>query len=131
MLGSLKINTAILICSAFLFRLLFVNIGFISSLTTPQNKSFIKSQFSSSQKRRKNADILSNSNVKVYSIIEICEENSNDEENFSKANPFIFIQFLYSFFANKIASSKSNALFDFLNCNLSPRKYLTISVLRI
>ncbi|MGZ3900320.1 MAG: hypothetical protein ACXVNM_02180 [Bacteroidia bacterium] len=126
----LKLNTAILICTAFLFRLLFVNINIISSLNTRHNGNSVKSHFSSILKRRKPVDVQNNSSSREYSAIEICEENPNNEDDLSKTNPLILIRILYSFLSNK-AVSKSNVLFDFVNCTLSSKKYLAISVLRI
>ena len=108
-----------------------INISVINSLNTPQNNNFIKTHFSSIMKRKKSADTVSKPCEREYSVIEICEENLNDEDNLSKTNHFILINTLYSFHANKVTSLKSNIHFDFLNRELSSRKYLAISVLRI
>jgi hypothetical protein len=126
----LKINTSIVICATFVFRLLFVNIGLISSLNSHQNNATIKSHFSSVLKRRK-IDTIDVSSSKEKSVIEICEEDLDDDDDQTKTNPFFFIQFLYSFLADKTVSLKSNNFFDFVSCKLSSRKYLSISVLRI
>ncbi len=133
MIKNLKIHIALLVCVVFLFRLLFVNIGIISSLNTKQSSAVAKSILSSvMKKRRKNNEAIVNSYAKEYSVIEICEEeNENDEDNFSKINPFILIGYLYSALANKFDSLKSKIPFDFLNYKLSSKKYLAISVLRI
>jgi hypothetical protein len=102
MLGRLKINTAVLICSAFIFRLLFVNIGLVSSLNTRQNNSTIKHLFSTViKKRRKQFDPITNTKNSGYSTVEILEEDSNDEELF-KLNSFPLLFIFYSKIENKI-----------------------------
>lgn len=131
MLGSLKIKTALLICTAFAFRLLFVNIGIISSLNTHLNSTFINTHFSTIMKRRRNVDPLNNSGVREYSQIEICEENSNSKDNLFKTKLFFLLKTIYFFLPNKVYTLKSSALFDFANSKLSSKKYLAISVLRI
>ena len=82
-------------------------------------------------KRRKYPSIIKNSEIRQYSAFEICEEDLNDENDFSKSNPVILLQVLYSFIKNSLISFKSKTLFDFLCNKLSSRKYLAISVLRI
>lgn len=102
MLPSTKINTAVIICAAFIFRLLFVNIGLVSSLNTSQNNSTIKRHFSTViKKRRKNFDPITNSKNFGYSVVEILEEDSNDEEQF-KLNPFLILFIFYSKIESKI-----------------------------
>jgi hypothetical protein len=102
MLRGLKINTAALICVAFIFRLLFVNIGLVSSLNTSQNNSTIKRLFSTViKKRRKQFDPITSSKNTGYSTVEILEEDSNDEELF-KLNPFPLLFIFYSQIENKI-----------------------------
>ena len=82
-------------------------------------------------KRRKGPDVISKTNTTEYSVIEICEENVNDEDDLSKVNPFVLVRSLYSFFADKLVSSESNLPFDPLNQKFFTRKYLAVSVLRI
>lgn len=102
MLRGIKINTAILICAAFVFRLLFVNVGLASSLNTNQNKSNIKRHFSTIiKKRRKQFDPITNSKNNGYSSVEILEEDSNNEELF-KLNPFPLLFLLCSKVEHKI-----------------------------
>lgn len=126
-----KINTALVICLAFVFRLLFLNISVIPSLNTQRNSNFINEHFSTLMKRRKSVDILSNSNTRENSAIEICEENSGGEDDLSKTNPFILARILYSFLADKAVSLRVGSLFNSVHCKLFSRKYLALSVLRI
>ncbi|MBA2611138.1 MAG: hypothetical protein H0U95_04150 [Bacteroidetes bacterium] len=115
----------------FVFRLLFVNVGIISSLNSKQNTNLLKSFHSTLKKRRRGADSFNNQIKTEYSAIEICEENQEDEDHISKKNPLVLIRILYSFLANKLASLESNSSFDSVNHKLSSKKYLAISVLRV
>lgn len=127
MLKILKINIAVLVCTVFVFRLFFVNIGIISSFNTGQN-----SLTSSIEKKHSGKDAVVNGYTKEFQLIEICEEeNENDEDDLSKTKPFFLISYVYSDLSNKFNDLKSTDLFDFLNYKLSSKKYLAISVLRI
>ena len=96
MLGRIKINTAVLICIAFVFRLLFVNIGLVSSLNTNHSNSTIKRHFSTViKKRRKQFDPITSSKNISYSTVELLEENSNDDELF-RLNAFPLLFLFYS-----------------------------------
>lgn len=102
MLGRIKINTAFVICSAFIFRLLFINIGFISSFIPNTGSKAVKNQYLADiKKRRKQFDPISNSKTFGYSAVEILEEDSNDEEQF-KLNPFPTLFIFHSTIENKI-----------------------------
>jgi uncharacterized protein YqkB len=131
MLKPLKINTAIIICIAFIFRLLFVNIGLISSLETQQNNRIIKAHFSSTIKKRRHIQSSNNIVNSGYSTVEICEEDS-DEVSQIKSNPFLLLQFLFSFFSSKINDQveKINQFYNYLSYKSSHR-YLAFQVFRI
>lgn len=95
MLGKLKINMAMLICVSFIFRLLFVNIGFISYLNPKQNNNIIKPHFSTViKKRRNNLEPVNNTYSAGYSPLEILEEDSNDNDQF-KLTPSHLIHVFY------------------------------------
>ena len=93
LLGKLKINIAVLICTAFVFRLLFVNIGLVSGLNTNQNKSTVKRHFSTViKKRRKQFDPVTTNNCNGYSSVEFLEEDTDNEELFRlNAFPLLFL----------------------------------------
>ena len=102
MFKAIKINTAVLICTAFIFRLLFVNIGLISTLNNNQHNGNIKRHFASIiKKRRKQFDPITSCKNFGYSTVEALEEDSNDEELF-KSNflPLLFL--FYSKIENEI-----------------------------
>ena len=131
MFKSLKINTALLLSAVFIFRILFVNIGIISSFNTQQNKGFLKAHFSSTLKRRKQVEPLHSSAIGQVSIVEICEEGSDDDDDV-KSNPFLPIQILYSLITNIIKNNliKTAPFFKPFLYNSSHR-YLTFQVFRI
>jgi hypothetical protein len=131
MFASFKINTAVIICTAFIFRLLFVNIGIISSLNTQQNHGIIKNHFSSAIKKRRNIESSTNSGSASYVVTEICEEDTDDEKA-AKPNPFLFIQVLYSFLSDKINNTleKIAPFYNYLSYKSSHR-YLAFQVFRI
>jgi hypothetical protein len=131
MLRSLKIIPAILICLAIIYRLLFINIDIISSSSdTQQNKIITKTHFSSIMKRKQNVEPSDNSINIGYSIVEICEEAS-DEDFQLKSNIFFPLQILYSFVSKGIEqnTNKFPSYTDF-SCTSSQR-YLINQVFRI
>lgn len=132
LLGKIKINIAVLICTAFVFRLLFVNIGLVSSLNTSQNKFTIKRHFSTViKKRRKQLDPVTTCNSNGYSSVEILEENTNNEELF-KLNAFPLLFLFYSKVEHKMKDvlkriTPFNKRYTFSSSN----RYLEYRVFRI
>lgn len=101
MFGRLKINTATLICTAFVFRLLFVNIGLLSSFNSQQHSGIIKSHFSATVKKRRNIEAANGFGTTNYAAIEICEEESDDNIQL-KSFLFAPVQQLYFLVANTV-----------------------------
>lgn len=131
MFRMLKINTTLLICSAFIFRILFVNIGLVSSLNTQQNSNSVKKYFSTILKKRKNFDSVYNSIGFGYSSAEILEECSDDDEQF-KLSPFNLLIIFNSKVENKIKNvlkkiTSFNKRFSFS----SSERYIEYQVFRI
>jgi hypothetical protein len=126
------INTTLLICLAFIFRLLFVNISLFSSVNGSQAGKFDKSHFSNSfKKRRRNPDQVVGSGLTFYSTVEVCDEDSDNEEDLARANTPAVLSLFYSFFNPLTSILKSGSSFDLIKCNLYPKKYLALSILRI
>lgn len=128
MIRALKISTALLICSVFLFRLLFINIGAITSSSSAKTS---KSHLSSLLKKRKHVDAVDSSKDSDYSATEICEEDADDVDSEIKSTPLVFIQVLYSLAAvetvNKLNILPSHTFYS----DTSSHKYLTFQVFRI
>jgi len=130
MLKVLKINTAVIICLAFIFRLYLINVGPISSLNSVEKNDKL-SATTGFLNIKKATSFNGIDESKSFPAIEICEESSdNEEDDSSKTGSFILLHILYSSFSNN-TSLKSNVLFDFFNYKTSSKKYLAISVLRI
>lgn len=131
MLRNFKINSAVLICMAFVFRLLFVNIGVVSSLNTRQFNSHAKHHFSTLAKKGRSLEASDNSGTRDYLAIEICEEDS-DEENEIKSDPSSLLQVLYCGVVSKINDGlkKITATHHSLSYTATHR-YLAFKVFRI
>src|ERR1700757_2027569 len=100
MVKNLKISIALLLGTVFVFRVLFVNIGIISSLNVQQNGSFVKAYFSTTMKKRRHVEVLNKSRSCEYSMAEVYEENPDNDDQL-KSNSFFLIQVLYSVVAGE------------------------------
>lgn len=132
MLGVLKINTTFLICSAFIFRLLFVNIGLVTSINTSHNNSSVKKYFSTILKKRKSFDPIYNSVSFGYSSAEILEESLDDDDEQFKLSPFN----LLLVFNSKVETKIQNVLKKITSFNKrfsfsSSERYIEYQVFRI
>ena len=128
MFKSLKINTVLLLCIVFVFRIMFVNASAFLSIDTKKNNTLIKSHFSTVMKRSKHFDVSATS-IKCGDILqEFCEEKPDEEP--LKTNPLYFIQVLYSFLA---VETKHNIQprFNKYNPYTSSERYLAFQVFRI
>ena len=124
-------KTAIIIFLAFIFRILFVNIYPLTSLQTSQS-SHRAFHLSTSFKRRRNADDVVKPGFEKYDVVDVCcEENSDNEEDIVKANTPAVLSIFYAFFNQIAFIHKSNHPFDVIKCDLYPKKYLALSILRI
>jgi|SRR5579872_7317510 hypothetical protein len=131
MIKNLKISIALLLCTGFFFRILFVNIGVVSSLNTQQNNCVIKSHFSTVMKRSKHFEVLNNNFTKCEdSLPEICEENPDDDEQ-DRSNPFFLIQVLYSHAAGEIKNDLQKISLGRHNPYASSNRCLIFQTFRI
>ncbi len=131
MFNRFKIVFAIVVAMVFVFRLLFINIGILASFNSQQTGKLIAKIYSENQKRRRNADVTAQSNAKDYTIAEICAEDSDNEEETAKANTPAVLTVLFSFLKYLVFIPKSNFHFDSIKCNLYPKKYLALSIIRV
>lgn len=129
---SLKINTSILFCTVFIFRVLFANAGIISSLHAGQSIHGSKIHSSAVMKRRCHFEPVDHSGSCKYSTVEICEETSDDHAKLFKSGPSFFIKALYSFVAGILNDKvqKIPPFHRYLSYVSSPR-YLALQVFRI
>lgn len=129
MFFGLKINTALLICLAFIFRLIFVSAGNISSLHS-QNSNSNKKQFSFAFKKRRNIDPFDNSATPKYSAVEISEEDSDDEAQHKLATPLL-IQFNALVIGNAKCQIRAISPFNKHYTYNSAQRHLEFRVFRI
>jgi hypothetical protein len=123
-----KINTALVICLAFVVRLLFLNLGVFSSTF---NADQLRSKHSYTlKKRRTNAEFNSIANTKDYSLVEFCEEADTEDDD-QKINSPVLLSVLYSFLDKLSFIPKPNISFDRIKSELFPKRYLSLSILRI
>ena len=131
MYRSFKINIAIVICLTFVFRLLFVNISLLSASNIQQTNNPLSKYFSTTQKIKRNTETVVKPNAIDYAAIEVCEEDSDDDKDLTKANLPIILSTFFSFFKHVTFIPKLNHRFDLIKCYLYPKKYLALSTLRI
>lgn len=129
MFKSLKINIAIVICLTFVIRILFLNVGVVND--APQSQSFVKSQFSTVLKKRKQFDSHKSDEKKNYTSYEMYEEDNDDDDD-KVVNPFLLTNVFYSLVENKtIELHKKNIPTDNYPSNLYSDRYLQLQVIRI
>lgn len=132
----LKINAAIFICTAFVFRLLFVNISSFAAISTSHTNPVINAHFSNllKKKRRKDGEAAVRSVFNQQATQEICQEGTEneDDENDSIAlkRPGLLVT-LFSFLKGVLDTPTAGIPFDLVKSHLYPRKYVALSVLRI
>jgi hypothetical protein len=133
MYKSFKIKTALLICLAFVFRLLFFNIGAYASLNSPSGQR-LSDHHSSVLKKKRRKELAASvkspyaSEQQVQALAEESQESEEDDYQFKKAS-FLFI--LFSFLKGAFNATKSLVPFDRIKCQLQPKKFLALSVIRI
>ncbi len=98
MFGIFKINTALFICAAFIFKFLFLNANAITSIAAHQHS---KSRFSNTPKRNRDCEVADHSTATNYAAFEICEESPDEKEHFM-LNIFLPLLVLYTLVAGKL-----------------------------
>ncbi len=127
-----KTNTTLLICLAFVFSLFFVNLSLHASSNKSQTNNLLGKYFSTLEKGRRNAEANIQSNVIMdYTEVEACEEDSDNEKNLIKAELPVTLSIFFSFVKQLKLVTKLNCPLDLIKCNLYPKKYLSLSILRI
>lgn len=127
-----KINIAILVFLTFIFRLAFLNASFVYALKTSEvNKGTSSSTRFVLKKANVDSEELAKLKLEKYASLEFYEENSDNEEDLMKSTTPILLSYLESSFKSITNSPKSNDLFDAIKCKLYPKRYLSLSILRI
>lgn len=128
----LKFNTALIICAAFLFKLLFVNVGLFSSLNNSHANTQVKRHFTGIiKKRRKQLDPADTAKTISYASVEILEEDTDNEELFKPATFPLLTSCLLGV-ENKIKDTlKRISSFNKRFSSQSSERYLEYQVFRI
>lgn len=130
MLSGLKINSALLLCTAFIFRLLFVNAGVISSLHTQYSK-YANARFANTIKRHAPCEASANLKGDERSLLEICETDADDDDKF-KVRPSVLSTLVYLLVTKNLSYSVQKVIpsGDLVSGSL-PQRYLLFQVFRI
>jgi hypothetical protein len=127
---NLNINLAIFVTLAFIFRLLFVHIG-LATNNTPQTLKHETERSAGLLEKKQATEINTVTSIKDYSVVEACEEDSDNEEDQVKTTSSVILSVLFSVLDHVPFVSGSTITFDSIKCNLFPKKYLALSILRI
>lgn len=103
MLGTLKINTALFICSAFIFKFLFLNIGSLHSHST-ENYNLLKNRLSKVIDTQKHFEPVDASQAYECLTTDFFEEDSNDTEQF-KCHALLPVLVLYALLSGDVKST--------------------------
>jgi hypothetical protein len=129
MLKGLKINTAVLVCTAFIFKLLFFNMNAFAGINSLH--ATIASKHYTPKLKKRNESVEVQTTDSQEAVIQQAYDEGLEIEDDSvtlKTPPFAT---LCSFLKALPDSPKLNIPFDFIKCNLYPKKYLALSVLRV
>jgi len=129
MLKGLKINTAVIICTAFIFKLLFFNMNALASVNSLHATVAAKHFTPKLKKRNENAEVQTTDSQEA--VIQQAYDEGLEIEDYSITLKTPLFATLCSFLKFLPATPKSNIPFDFIKCNLYPKKYLALSVLRV
>jgi hypothetical protein len=121
-------KTNLLLFTAFILMLIFAGMtAFPASAFNCNSDKYSVT----TQKRNNSLERQVRSTPPQYSIFEVCEEETEDEDESAKFKiPVLLIAF-FSFLKRSLDFSKSDILFDLTGINFHSKKYLAISVLRI
>lgn len=124
-------NTIIILILVFLFRTVLVALNSVSYDFNQKHISLSNANASTTVKNPTFSDANSNKFLKVFQFVELTEEETENEENHIKSDTPIILFFVLSiaFIASLI--QKVIASFDVIKCHLFPKKYLSLSILRL
>lgn len=127
MFKHLKIKIALFICLAFVLRIALTNFNFLSDLSLSKDLSS-KSIFS---EKTKHTEVEAAPNANKYTLVDVFEEDSDNEEDETKVKSPILLFIVHSFLQHINFSPASNSSFAQIKCELFSKRYLSLSILRI
>lgn len=127
-----KIYIAFFLAFAFVIRLLLVNASLANSISLLNNSQFLDTERVEVETLKSNTSTFAvkESSVK-YQIIEMCEEELDAEDELYKANTPAVLVIFYTLFSVVDITIKKVVPFDYIKCELQPKRYLSLSVIRI
>jgi hypothetical protein len=131
MLKGLKINTAVLVCAAFIFKLLFFNVNALAGVNPLHATIASKHLTAKLKKRNEYAEAAVQTTDSKEAVIQQAYDEGIEIEDDSISLEAPIFSTCYFFFNELSDSPNLNILFDFIKCNLYPKKYLALSVLRV
>ena len=125
-------NTAALVCLAFIFRLAFVNVAMITSLNGPQtfksSRTFTSNHY---KKKAGGTDAMVRADLNTYPDLQVCDADLGSEKDPTKDKIPSVLSLFHSFFNPQTTVIRSTTPFDLIKCSLYPKKYLSLSILRV
>lgn len=133
MFNFLKIYISLLICFVLVFRLFSVNASLVSSVKYSQknNISSIRTSYVLNKYGFETSGFSSTGNGKEYRLFEACAEDFQGKTELIKPNLPVILSFFFSFLSPDSVCVKWHPSFDHIKSELYPKKYLSISILRI
>lgn len=128
--AKLKINIALLVCTVFIFRAIFLNFGSLIAVINAHSGSLPSSHMF--QKTGTHPEASVHEHTTSSSLTEVFEEITDKQEDYlSKIGSLAVLCIFYSFLTLLGFFPKPDRLFDFIKCVLYPKRYLSLSILRI
>lgn len=125
-----KINIAFFVCIVFIFRAVFLNFGSLTAvIKAHSNNQPVTHTF---QKAGAHSDASVREHTAGTSLAEVFEEITDKQEDYlAKIGSLAVLCIFYSFLTLLTFFPKPGRLFDFIKCVLYPKRYLSLSILRI
>lgn len=109
-----------------------VNMSLIASPHIPQSKHLASTYFAQlNKKRKRDMGEVDNSNLKTYSPMDVCEEDTDNEDDLVKASLPPMPSDISTSLKRLVFDPKPTLPFGLIKCELYPKKYLSLSILRI
>lgn len=130
MSAKLKIHIALIVCVVFMFRALFLNFGSLYAVVKAHNNPQPANHVIHKAGNPSEASVHEHSTSS--SLAEMFEEITDKQEDYlAKLSSLAVLCIFYSFITLLGFFPKPDRLFDLIKCALYPKKYLSLSILRI
>lgn len=127
----MKKNALIILVFVFLFRTIIIASNYISFSVNNANYNSTHQPTSVTDKKLAHVGANNSELIKVFSFVELTEEETENEENHVKSDIPIILFFAFTIPLITPLIQRALNSFDVIKCNLFPKKYLSISILRI